>query len=151
MRSASPLPDSSAPASSSSSIRRSKAADGTPTGRNSSQRYKKHASAPPSRLDRLARNVAFIANLMESGVDFIACDMPHATRLTIHILAAVAEHEREMISKRTKGALAEAKRHGTKLGHPRIEEARALALAAHHAKRPTLDITAMIESWRHEQ
>lgn len=52
-----------------------------------------------ARLDRLARNVAFIANLMESKADFIACDMPTATRFTIHILAAVAEHKREMISK----------------------------------------------------
>ena len=75
-----------------------------------------------ARLDRLARNVAFIANLMESGADFVAVDMPQATRLTIHILAAVAEHEREMISKRTKAALAEAKRRGTRLGNPRIEE-----------------------------
>jgi hypothetical protein len=58
-----------------------------------------------ARLDRLARNVAVIANLMESKADFIAVDMPQATRLTIHILAAVAEHEREMISKRTKAAL----------------------------------------------
>src|ERR1035441_3339274 len=57
-----------------------------------------------ARLDRLARNVAFIANLMESAADFVAVDMPNANRLTIHILAAVAEHEREMISQRTKGA-----------------------------------------------
>ena len=55
-----------------------------------------------ARLDRLARNVAFISNLMESGVDFVAVDMPEANRLTIHILAAVAEHERETISTRTK-------------------------------------------------
>jgi DNA invertase Pin-like site-specific DNA recombinase len=54
-----------------------------------------------ARLARLSRHVAFIANLMESGVDFVAVDMPQATRLTIHILAAVAEHEREMISQRT--------------------------------------------------
>jgi len=59
-----------------------------------------------AKLDRLARNVAFISNLMESSVDFVACDNPHATRLTIHILAAVAEHEREAISRRTKDALA---------------------------------------------
>ena len=58
-----------------------------------------------AKLDRLARNVAFIANLMESGVDFVAVDFPQANRLTIHILAAVAEHEREMISERTKAAL----------------------------------------------
>jgi DNA invertase Pin-like site-specific DNA recombinase len=53
-----------------------------------------------ARLDRLARNVALMANLMESGVEFVAVDMPQATRLTIHLLAAVAEHARERISTR---------------------------------------------------
>ena len=53
-----------------------------------------------------ARNVAFIANLMESGVEFTAVDMPYANKLTLHILSAVAEHKREMISARTKAALA---------------------------------------------
>lgn len=71
-----------------------------------------------ARLDRLARNVAFISGLMESRVDFVAVDMPEANRLTIHILAAVAEHEREMISKRTKAALQAAKRRGIRLGNP---------------------------------
>ena len=71
-----------------------------------------------ARLDRLARNVAFIAGLMESGADFVAVDMPQANRLTIHILAAVAEHEREMISARTRAALAQARARGQRLGNP---------------------------------
>jgi DNA invertase Pin-like site-specific DNA recombinase len=62
-----------------------------------------------AKLDRLARNLAFIATLMESRVEFVCCDMPHANKLTIQVLAAVAEHEREMISSRTKAALASVK------------------------------------------
>jgi DNA invertase Pin-like site-specific DNA recombinase len=71
-----------------------------------------------AKLDRLARNVNFISNLMESGIEFTAVDFPQANRLTIHILAAVAEHEAVMISSRTKAALAAAKVRGTKLGNP---------------------------------
>jgi DNA invertase Pin-like site-specific DNA recombinase len=56
-----------------------------------------------AKLDRLARNVAFTSALRESGVDFVACDNPHANRLTIHIPAAVAEDEARRISERTKG------------------------------------------------
>jgi DNA invertase Pin-like site-specific DNA recombinase len=71
-----------------------------------------------AKLDRLSRNLAFVATLMESGVEFLAVDNPHANKLTIHILAAVAEHEREAISERTKMALAAAKARGTRLGTP---------------------------------
>lgn len=71
-----------------------------------------------AKLDRLSRNVAFLANLMESGVEFVACDNPYANKLTLHLLAAMAEHEAEAISQRTKAALAAAKRRGVRLGNP---------------------------------
>ena len=80
-----------------------------------------------AKLDRLARNVAFIANLMDGGVDFVACDMPQANRLTLHLMAAIAEHEREMISQRTKAALQAARVRGVQLGNPNG----ALALAGY--------------------
>jgi DNA invertase Pin-like site-specific DNA recombinase len=76
-----------------------------------------------AKLDRLSRNLAFIATLMKSGVEFIAVDNPHANKLTVHIPAAVAQHEREMISEPTKAALQAAKRRGVKLGNPRLAEA----------------------------
>jgi len=99
-----------------------------------------------ARLDRLARNVAFIANLMESGADFIACDMPQATRLTMHILAAVVEHAREMVSQRTKAALAAAKARGTRLGTPRPLEALAQANAATAHLQPAPEVRHLITS-----
>jgi DNA invertase Pin-like site-specific DNA recombinase len=69
-----------------------------------------------AKLDRLARNVAFVSKLMESKVEFVACDFPMANKLTIHILAAVAEHEREMIAQRTKDALQAKLAQGAQLG-----------------------------------
>jgi DNA invertase Pin-like site-specific DNA recombinase len=69
-----------------------------------------------AKLDRLSRNVAFLANLMDGDVEFVACDNPHATKFTLHILAAVAQFEREQISARTKAALEASKARGAVLG-----------------------------------
>jgi DNA invertase Pin-like site-specific DNA recombinase len=69
-----------------------------------------------AKLDRLARNVWLTSTLMESGIEFVACDSPQASRLTIHILAAVAEEEARLVSERTKNALAAYKARGGLLG-----------------------------------
>jgi DNA invertase Pin-like site-specific DNA recombinase len=91
---------------------------------------RRRATLVIAKLDRLARNVHFISGLLEAGVDFIATDMPQANRLTIHIMAAMAEHEREMISSRTKAALQQAKLRGVVLGNPNLHIARIAAAAA---------------------
>lgn len=78
---------------------------------------KKHkAVLVVAKLDRLARNVHFISGLMESKVKFVCLDMPEANELTLHVMAAFAEHEAKRISERTKAALAVAKERGVKLG-----------------------------------
>jgi len=69
-----------------------------------------------AKLDRLARNVAFIANVMDADVDVVAVDMPEANRFTLHIMAAMAEHEAALVSQRTKAALKAAKARGRALG-----------------------------------
>lgn len=81
-----------------------------------------------AKFDRLSRNVHFLSGLMESGVEFVACDMPSANKLTIHVLAAVAEHEAEMISARTVAALEAARARGTQLGGMRANSASIHAL-----------------------
>ncbi|MGB6315675.1 MAG: recombinase family protein [Pseudolabrys sp.] len=96
---------------------------------------KKHkAKLVIAKLDRLARNVNFVSGLMETGVEFVAADMPFANKLTIHILAAVAEHEREAISARTKAALAAAKARGVKLGGPKLRLAQLNGATANKAE-----------------
>ena len=96
---------------------------------------KKHkAKLVIAKLDRLARNVNFVSGLMETGIKFVAADMPFANKLTIHILAAVAEHEREAISARTKAALAAAKARGVKLGGPKLRLAQLNGAIANKAE-----------------
>ena len=90
-----------------------------------------------AKLDRLSRNVAFIANLLEAGVEVAAADMPEADRFTFHIMAAVAEKEGRAISERTKAALAVAKDRGTLLGmaNPEIAKHMKQAVSASVATR----------------
>ena len=74
-----------------------------------------------AKLDRLGRNAHFLLGLQEAGVEFICVDDPHMTKLTLGIRAVVAQHERELISIRTKDALAEAKKKGRTLGGRRYK------------------------------
>ena|SRR6202044_344551 len=101
-----------------------------------------------AKLDRLARNVAFISALMESGAEFVCCDNPHASKLMLHMLAAFAEHEREQISARTKAALAVAKARGVRLGNPRALDALELARAVHLSRRPAPEVLRLMENMR---
>jgi DNA invertase Pin-like site-specific DNA recombinase len=86
-----------------------------------------------AKLDRLSRNVGFISALMDSGVEFVAADMPHANKMALQVLAVFAEYERDQISERTRRALAQPKERGTKLGGPKRLEASALGAAANKA------------------
>jgi DNA invertase Pin-like site-specific DNA recombinase len=90
-----------------------------------------------------SRRVAFVATLLEKGVDFLAVDNPHANKFTDNILAAVAEFERDAISKRTKEALAAATARGVKLGdYARIAAAKRKATAARaESVRPAIAST----------
>jgi DNA invertase Pin-like site-specific DNA recombinase len=134
-----------------------KNSDRTQLGKALARAKREKATLVIAKIDRLSRDLAFIANLMESNVPFIAADNPNVNRLTIHVLAAVAEQEARSISERTKAALAAAKERGVILGaarpgHPQLtDEARAKgrgvaskaitagAIEAYSDLRPTID------------
>jgi len=100
-----------------------------------------------AKLDRLARSVAFISALMEAKTNFLAVDMPHASRLVLHVMAAFAEHERDMIRERTKAALAAAKARGVRLGvHGAVLAAQHKADAVAYAETTRTAIMRAIQS-----
>ena len=100
-----------------------------------------------AKLDRLARNVRFISGLMESRIDFVAADNPHANKLMVHMLAAFAEHEREQISQRTKDALEAAKARGIRLGRNGTDQlAPAYRAAAIERARQLAPVLAELKS-----
>lgn len=111
---------------------------------------KKHcATLLIAKLDRLARNVHFISGLMESDIDFVAADMPQANRLTVHIMAAFAEHEARAISERTKAALAALKARGVKLGNRNWRKSLAKARLARSANMPRPSEAVLYMMHRH--
>jgi len=96
----------------------------------------KRATLVIAKLDRLSRDAHFLLGLEKAGVEFLAVDMPNANRLTVCIMALVAEEERRMISARTKAALAAAKRRGVKLGGDRG------STVSKHARRRSAEVRA---------
>ncbi|WP_376694610.1 recombinase family protein [Wenzhouxiangella sp. EGI_FJ10409] len=111
-----------------------------------------------AKLDRLARSASFLLNLRDAGVDFVCCDMPDANRLTVGILAMVAEDEAERISQRTKAALQAAKARGKRLGTagPKNLKNRALGslrgnqVKSSQADQRAMDLAPMIRSMAEE-
>ena len=71
-----------------------------------------------AKLDRLARNVSFLSNLLESDVEIVFCDFPQANKMVLHILSAISQYEAELTASRTKSALQAKKARGCKLGNP---------------------------------
>jgi hypothetical protein len=106
-------------------------------------------------LDRLSRDVEFISGLFKSKVDFVAADNPFANKLTVQILAVVAEHEREVISERIKAALAVKKAQlalqGKKLGGPNARETIAIARAAKRRATPPAEVLSLMRRMRQEK
>jgi DNA invertase Pin-like site-specific DNA recombinase len=111
-----------------------------------------------ARLDRLARNVALISGLMDSDLEFVAVDFPQANRLTLHMLAAIAEYESKLLSQRIKAAFAAARARGVKMsgtgrkfGHVRAAVTASVAARQARAMARALDIAPMIRQLRAQE
>lgn len=102
-----------------------------------------HSVVLVAKLDRISRDLHFITSLQKRGIQFKLADMPEIDNLTIHILAAMAEHEARMISQRTKAALQVAKERGVQLGNPHLDLQRNHSVKAANATR-----TAAQRQWR---
>jgi DNA invertase Pin-like site-specific DNA recombinase len=103
-----------------------------------------------AKLDRLARNVHFISGLEKSKIAFVAVDMPDANELTVHIMAAMAQHEAKMIGQRTQAALAALKARGEKLGNKRWAESIEAARKARVSLAPTAEQLGLMKQYRAE-
>jgi DNA invertase Pin-like site-specific DNA recombinase len=110
-----------------------------------------------AKLDRLSRNAAFLMRLRDSGISFVAADLPEANTMTVGVMAVVAQHEREAISRRTKEALAASKARGTTLGGIRAGaadiaryQAQGVAAAAARAAVRLADIADDMRTLRDE-
>jgi len=103
-----------------------------------------------AKLDWLARNVAFVSALMESGVKFVAVDLPQANELTVHIMASMAEYEAKAVSARTKAALAAAKRKGVVLGGRRVSAREWSQIADRGRKLGTALRSKKASEWAHK-
>lgn len=107
-----------------------------------------------AKLDRLSRNVAFVMTLRDSGVDFVACDLPDANTLTVGIMVTFAQHEAERGSERTRAALAQKKAQGFKLGKPEnltntaIDKGRAIRIENAKTHKANVQATELATLYR---